>query len=74
MKKKQGCLEGLLEMTMLSVVFDWLQDHFGFGRGVSCTGCGCGLLLLIIFILMACNIIFNTDWFRATLSVLQPFV
>jgi len=59
---------------MLNVVFDWLQDRFGFGRGCSCSGCGCGLLLLIIFILLACNITFGTDWLRLTMSVFQSFV
>lgn len=66
MKQRQGCLEGLLELFMLNVVFDWLQKKFGFGRGLSCTGCGCGFLLLIIFLLLACNIIFGTDWFSLT--------
>lgn len=66
MNKRQGCLEGFFELFMLNVVFDWLQKRFGFGRGVSCTGCGCGFLLLIIAALMACNIIFGTDWFRLT--------
>ena len=67
-QRRQGCLEGLLELSILNVVFDWLQKKFGFGRGLSCTGIGCGLLLLIIFILMACNIIFGTDWFSLTSS------
>lgn len=66
MRRRQGCLEGLLELFMLNVVFDWLQDRFGFGRGASCTGCGCGFILLIIFLFLACNIIFGTDWFRLT--------
>ena len=65
-QRRQGCLEGLLELSILNVAFDWLQKKFGFGRGLSCTGIGCGLLLLIIFILMACNIIFGTDWFSLT--------
>lgn len=74
MQRRQGCLEGLFELFMLNVIFDWLQDHFGFGRGFSCFGCGCGFLLLILFILLACNIIFSTDWFRATWFVLRSFV
>ena len=65
MEKRQGCLEGLLELFMLNVAFDWLQDKFGFGRGPSCVGCGCGLILLIIFLVLACNIIFfSTNWFQ----------
>ncbi len=74
MRRRQGCLEGLFELFMLNLVFDWLQDHFGFGRGFSCFGCGCGFLLLIIFILLACNIIFGTDWFRLTHLVWKGFV
>jgi hypothetical protein len=58
-------LEGLLELFFLTAAFDWLQDRFGFGRGVSCSGCGCGLLLLIIFVILACGIVGNTDWFTA---------
>lgn len=64
MNDRDGCLEGLLKLTFLSVLFDWLQERFGFGRGCSCTGCGCGLVLLIIFVLMACGVITGTDWLR----------
>ena len=73
-RRRQGCLGGFFELFMLNAVFDWLQDHFGFGRGPSCAGCGCGLLLLIIFILLACNIIFGTDWFRVTFLWTGAFV
>jgi predicted PurR-regulated permease PerM len=72
-QRRQGCLEGLFELFLLNRVFDWLQKKFGFGRGLSCTGIGCGFLLLIIFLLMACNIIFGTDWLRAT-SLLRSFM
>jgi hypothetical protein len=61
---RRGCLEGLLEITLLAALFDWLQDRFGFGRGCSCTGCGCGVILLILFVIFACGIITGTDWFR----------
>jgi hypothetical protein len=64
MRQRQGCLEGLLEMFLLTAAFDWLQKRFGFGRGCSCTGIGCGFLLLIIFILLMCNIITGTNWLR----------
>ncbi len=64
MRNRQGCLEGLLEMFMLTAAFDWLEDRFGFGRGFSCSGCGCGLIILVIFVLLACSIIFNTNWFQ----------
>ena len=52
---------------MLTAAFDWLEKRFGFGRGCSCSGCGCGLLILIIFIILACSIIFSTNWFHAFL-------
>jgi len=74
MERRQGCLEGLFELFMLNVVFDWLQENFGFGRGPSCFGCGCGCLMLIVFIFMACSIIFSTDWFRLTSSLLRGFM
>jgi hypothetical protein len=64
MERRQGCLVGLLKLKVLDVVFDWLQDRFGFGRGCSCTGMGCGVILLILFIIFACSILTNTDWFR----------
>lgn len=59
--RRDGCLEGLLKLLLLHVVFDWLQDNFGFGRG-GCSGCGCGVLLLLIFMALACRVIFQTDW------------
>jgi len=62
--RRQGCLTGLLKLFMLDVLFDWLQDRFGFGRGASCSGCGCGLILLILFTALSCQVIFNTNWLR----------
>jgi hypothetical protein len=59
--RRQGCLEGLLKLLLLTAVFDWLEDNVGFGRG-GCSGCGCGVILLLIFLALACRIIFNTDW------------
>ncbi|MGC9398007.1 MAG: hypothetical protein ACP5HM_02600 [Anaerolineae bacterium] len=64
MERRQGCLVGLLKLAFLNVVFDWLQDRFGFGRGASCSGLGCGVILLIIFIVLACTTCANTDWLR----------
>ncbi len=64
MERRPGCLAGLLKLFLLDVIFDWLQDRFGFGRGCSCTGMGCGLILLILFLILACSVITNTDWFR----------
>ncbi|HUW10575.1 MAG TPA: hypothetical protein VM537_12660 [Anaerolineae bacterium] len=64
MKQRQGCLQGLLKMFMLTAAFDWLEDRFGFGRGCSCSGCGCGIIILIAFLIMACGIVTGTDWLR----------
>lgn len=62
MNDRPGCLSGLLKLFVLDKVFDFLQDRFGFGRGVSCGGCGCGLILLALSIAFTCSIIFNTNW------------
>jgi len=64
--QRPGCLGGLLRLLLLTWVFDFLQEHFGFGRGCSCTGIGCGFLLLILFLLFACQILLGTDWLRLT--------
>ncbi|MBN2003015.1 MAG: hypothetical protein JXA21_06630 [Anaerolineae bacterium] len=63
MNDRPGCLVGLLKLAFLNAIFDWLQDRFGFGRGLSCTGIGCGVILLILFLLLACSTITGTDWF-----------
>ncbi len=65
MRGRQGCLEGLFKLFLLSAAFDWLEERFGLGRGPSCIGCGCGLIILIIFIILACNIVGSTDWLHA---------
>ncbi len=57
MRRGGGCLEQILELFLLTAVFNWLEDRFGFGKGASCTGCGCGVLLLVIFLFLACSII-----------------
>ena len=62
MDRRQGCLTGLLELAFLNWMFDWLQERFGFGRGVSCAGCGCGLILLILFLVLAFSVITGTNW------------
>jgi hypothetical protein len=69
MQNRPGCLSGILKLTLLTWLFEWLENRFGFGRGVSCTGCGCGLIILIIFIAIACNIIFGTNWFHVMQSL-----
>jgi len=62
MTDRDGCLEGLFKLFLLNVVFDFLQDKFGFGRGCSCSGCGCGFILLIAFIVLSCGVIGDTNW------------
>lgn len=59
--RRQGCLQGLLELLLLDALFNWLEARFGFGRGCSCSGCG--IIMLIIFIILACGILTNTNWF-----------
>ncbi len=61
---RQGCLQGLLELFLLDKLFEWLQRRFGFGQG--CVGVPCGILLLCIFILLACAIFSNTNFFSLT--------
>jgi len=61
---RPGCLSGLLKLTFLNIIFDFLQDRFGFGRGLSCTGCGCGFIMLILFIALSCSVITGTNWFE----------
>ena len=62
--RRQGCLQGLLEMLMLDALFGWLQSRLGFGRGCSCSGFGCGLILAVIFLLFLCSILTHTSWYR----------
>lgn len=62
MTDRDGCLEGLFKLFLLNVVFDFLQDKFGFGRKRSCGGCGCGFILLIAFIVLSCGVIGDTNW------------
>ncbi|NLT42622.1 MAG: hypothetical protein GXX93_08105 [Anaerolineae bacterium] len=69
--RNDGCLPGLLKLGALTWVHDWLQGRAGFGKGCSCSGIGCGLILLVAFLLMACGIVFDTNWFRL-LTVLVP--
>ncbi len=64
MRSRDGCLEGIFKLFLLTALFDWLEDNLGFGRGCSCSGLGCGLIVLVVFILMACGVITGTDWFH----------
>ncbi len=62
MNDRPGCFSGLLKLGILNWVFDWLQERFGFGRGLSCTGCGCGIILLLVLLALACSTLLGTDW------------
>ncbi len=62
MERRQGCLEGLLELFLLNALFNFLQERFGFGRG--CSGCGCGVILLVLLVVLSCSVLTGTDWFR----------
>lgn len=56
-----GCLSGILQLFLLSKIYNWGQETFGAKRG-GCCGCAIGLVLFIIFIIAALKIIFNVDW------------
>ena len=64
MDNRPGCIGGLLRLFLLDAIFDFLQNRFGFGRGLSCGGCGCGMILLVVFIALACSLTLGVDWFR----------
>lgn len=64
MEERPGCLVGLLKLAFLQAIFDWLQERFGFGRGLSCTGIGCGTVLLIVFLILVCSTCGSTDWLK----------
>ena len=62
MDERPGCLGGLLRLALLTAVFDFLQDRFGFGRGASCGGIGCGMILLFLFIVLMCGTCSGVNW------------
>lgn len=64
MENRRGCLEGLLDLFLLTAACDWLERRLGFGRGCSCSGCGCGVVILILFVMLFCGIMAGTDWAR----------
>jgi hypothetical protein len=63
MDRRPGCLAGLFELAILNWVYDFFQHTFGFGRR-SCSGCGCGVIMMIIFIVLVCQIVTGTNWFK----------
>ncbi|HNB52089.1 MAG TPA: hypothetical protein PK530_09110 [Anaerolineales bacterium] len=62
MNNRPGCLSGLLKLFIFDQIFDFLQDRFGFGRGLSCGGCGCGLIIMILSVAVTCYVILGTNW------------
>ncbi len=69
-----GCLEQILELFLLTAVFNWLEDRFGFGRGASCSGCGCGVRLLVVFLFLACLILTTGGAFLGGQQGLGPLL
>ena len=56
-----GCLSGLMQLFLLSKIYQWGQEHFGTKRG-GCCGCLVGAVLFVIFIMLFLRIVFNVDW------------
>ncbi len=67
---RPGCLGGLLRLVLLTWLFEFLEERFGFGKGCSCSGVGCGVILLVLFVIFACYILASTRW--GHLTVLPP--
>ena len=59
----QGCLAGILQLFLVSKIYQWGQKHFGSEKG-GCCGCIFGAVLFIIFISVVISIISGTDWLR----------
>jgi hypothetical protein len=68
MRDRGGCLEGLFRLFLLTAAFDFLEDHFGFGRGCSCTGMGCGLIILLVFLALVCSTVTGIRWNQLSLN------
>ncbi len=62
-RERQGCLQGLFQLFMLTQIFEWLQGRFGTRSSNPC-GCGCGCVFLVIFLCLAASIMCNTNWFQ----------
>ena len=58
-----GCLGGILQLFLVSKIYQWGQKKFGAERG-GCCGCIFGAVLFVIFISIVISIIFGTDWLR----------
>ena len=59
--ERPGCLGGLLQLFLLSKIYNWGQEKFGAKRG-GCCGCVIGLVLFVIFVMLVLRIVFNVDW------------
>ncbi len=64
MNRRPGCLHTLLEVFLLTAVFGWLEERFGWGRGCSCSGCGCGTLIFLGFLCSLLYLLVNGSLFR----------
>ncbi len=64
MRERDGWLNRVLELLLLTAALGWLERRFGFGRGCSCTGRGCGTVLLLVFLILLCGTLSGIDWHR----------
>jgi len=69
---RSGWLGGLLKLILLTWLFEFLEERFGFGKGCSCSGVGCGVILVILFVLLACYILATTRWGHLTMLPPAP--
>lgn len=56
-----GCLSGLLQLFLVSKIYNWSQEKFGAKRG-GCCGCLVGVILFVIMVMVVLKIVFNVDW------------
>ena len=56
-----GCLSGILELFLVSKVYNWAQEKFGAKSG-GCCGCVICVILFIIMVMVVLKIVFNVDW------------
>ena len=56
-----GCLSGILQLFLVSKIYNWAQETFGAKHG-GCCGCAIGAVLFIIMIMVVLRIFFNVDW------------
>lgn len=56
-----GCLSGLLQLFLVSKIYNWSQEKFGAKRG-GCCGCLIGVVLFLIMVGVVLKIFFNVDW------------